>query len=162
MPIILCFLCRFRGRNFSLCNYFKVFLFKTCLCHYSGMFAFLLLLTRLKGTVSRDFWPFFTQKFWPKPHMNRLKRFRKLFSFRKDIWSQRSKISKIRCPCSQQLHEQQNFSLDMAVFKFLNYCYWMCSVNTPKYLFLPDCSFNICEKPSKFSKSVCVFIDVSA
>ena len=31
--------------------------------------------------------------------------------------------------------------------------------NTPKYLFLPDCSFKICEKPSKFSKSVRVVID---
>ena len=78
--------------------------------------------------------------------MKRLKGFTNFFVF--------AKIFRIR--------GHPNFSLDMAVFKFLNYCYWMCSVNTPKYLFLPDCSFNICEKPSKFSKSVCVFIDVSA
>ena len=35
-------------------------------------------------------------------------------------------------------------------------------VNTPKYNILPDCSFKICDKPSKFSKSVCIVIDVSA
>ena len=27
-------------------------------------------------------------------------------------------------------------------------------VNTPKYLFLPDCSFKICEKPSKCGGSL--------
>ena len=36
----------------------------------------------------------------------------------------------------------------------------MC-INTPKYLFLPDFYFKICEKPSKFSKRVRVIIDVS-
>ena len=35
-------------------------------------------------------------------------------------------------------------------------------VNTSKYLFSPDCSFEICEKPSKFSKSVQVVFAVSA
>ena len=35
-------------------------------------------------------------------------------------------------------------------------------LKTPKCLFLPHCSFKICEKPSKFSKSVRVVIDVSA
>ena len=38
----------------------------------------------------------------------------------------------------------------MEIFIFLNFKY----VNTSKYLFFPDCSFLICEKPSKFSKSV--------
>ena len=51
------------------------------------------------------------------------KRFRDLFRFREDIRSQRSKIW---CPGSQRLRRHPNFSLDTAVFKFLNYCYWMC------------------------------------
>ena len=33
----------------------------------------------IKGTVSRDFWPFFATKIRPGPHMNRQKRFRELF-----------------------------------------------------------------------------------
>ena len=28
----------------------------------------------LKGTVSRDFWPFFAEKIWPGPQMNRQKK----------------------------------------------------------------------------------------
>ena len=40
----------------------------------------------LKGTVSRDFWPFlFAEKIRPGPHMIRLKQLRKLFHFREDI-----------------------------------------------------------------------------
>ena len=45
----------------------------------------------------------------------------------------------------------------MAVFKFFNYSYRMCK--DTQIHFLPDCSFKICEKPSKFSKSVRLVID---
>ena len=44
-----------------------------------------------------------------------------------------------------------NFSLDTDVFIFLNYSIPIGFVNTPKYLFPPDCSFKNCEKPQKFS-----------
>ena len=54
-----------------------------------------------------------------------------------------------------------NFSFDTDVFIFLNYCYWVCKY-TQENLFSPDCSFKICEKPSKFSKSVCLVLSVSA
>ena len=49
-----------------------------------------------KGRVSRDLWPFFALKIWPGPHMNRQKRFCKLFRFCKDIREN-------ACPRSQQL-----------------------------------------------------------
>ena len=80
------------------------------------------------------------------------------FRFREDI---RSQSSKNRCQRSQGLRGHPNFSLDMAVFKFFQIIAIGC-VNIPKYIFLPDCSFKIFEKPSKFSKSVRVVIDVSA
>ena len=78
------------------------------------------------------------------------KRFHKLFHFCKDIPSQSSKIS---CPRSQRLRGHSNFH----IFKLLLFF-----VNTPKYLFSHDCSFKICEKPSKFSYSVCIVFSVSA
>ena len=76
----------------------------------------------------------------------RQKQFRELFRFREYIQSQSSII-------------HPNCSSDTAVFKFLNYCYWM-SKHT-QIPFFPDCS-KICEKSSTFSKIVCVVIDVSA
>ena len=53
------------------------------------------------------------------------------------------------------------FSLCKEVFIFLNYCCWVCK-HIQVYLSLPNCSFKICEKPSTFSKSVCVVIFMSA
>ena len=52
------------------------------------------------------------------------------------------------------------FSLDTAVFKLSNYCYWMC-LHTNNF-FLPNYSFKICEKSSKLSKSFRVVIYLSA
>ena len=50
------------------------------------MLAPLLLLLGFKGTVSRDFWPFFFGlKIRLGPHMNRRKQFRELFRFCDDI-----------------------------------------------------------------------------
>ena len=43
-------------------------------------------------------------------------------------------------------------TVDTAVLNFLIIA--IGCANTPKYILLPDCSFKICEKPSKFSKSV--------
>ena len=68
------------------------------------------------------------KRFDPGPNMNRRKQFCKLFCFREDIRSQRLKIS---CLCSKRA---------------------IGFVNTPKYIFSPDCSFKICEKPSSFQK----------
>ena len=52
------------------------------------------------------------------------------------------------------------FFLDMAVFNFylLLSDVWTC----PNTFLLCDCSFKICEKPAKFSKSIHVVIEVSA
>ena len=47
----------------------------------------------LKGTVSRDFQSFFYENIRPEPHMNRQKRFRKLFYFRKDCKVRKSRAS---------------------------------------------------------------------
>ena len=69
------------------------------------------------------------------PHMNRQKRYRDLLRFCEDI---RWQNLKIECP--------HNFSSGTDVF---NYCYWITHQS----------SFKICEKPSKFSKSVCVVKD---
>ena len=79
--------------------------------------------------------------------MNRQKRFRELFRFLK-IFDRKDRKSGVRVV--------NDYSLDTDVFKFFNY---IGCVNTPKYLFLPDCSFKICEKPSKFSRSVTVVVD---
>ena len=92
------------------------------------------------------------------PHMNRRKRFYELFRFREDIRSQSSKITCLRslwlCACGQA-----HFTLDMDVFILLNYCYWVCiHTHVP---FLPDCTFKICEKPSKFYENVWVVLSVS-
>ena len=83
------------------------------------------------------------------PHMNRQKRFSETSRFRGDI---RSQSSKIGCPRSQRLRRHPMFFIrygDFHIFKLL----------LSKYLFLPDCSLQICEKPSKFSKSVHVVVD---
>ena len=69
------------------------------------------------------------------PHMNRQKRYCDLLRFCEDIRWQKLKIE---CP--------HNFSSGTDVF---NYCYWITHQS----------SFKICEKPSKFSKSVCVVKD---
>ena len=53
-----------------------------------------------------------------------------------------------------------NFSLDSDDFIFLNYCYWV--RKHTQVPFSPDCSFKICVKPSKFSKSVYIVLSVSA
>ena len=37
---------------------------------------------------------------------------------------------------------------------FLNYCYWICKHT--QVFFLPDCSYKICEKPTKSAICVCV------
>ena len=80
--------------------------------------------------------------------MKRQKWFRKLFRFLEDIRSQSLKMASLR---SQGLYEQTNFSLDTDIFIFLNIAFGC--INTPKYLFSPDCSFKIFEKPSKFSQN---------
>ena len=71
-----------------------------------------------------------------------------------------AKISDRKDRKSSVTTRTQKFSVDTAVFKLLNYCNWMCKHT--QIFFLPDCSFKICEKPSKFSKSVRVVFDVSA
>ena len=43
-------------------------------------------------------------------------------------------------------------------FILFNYCYWVCKHT--QVLFLPDCSFKICKKPSKFSESIRVVLSV--
>ena len=63
--------------------------------------------------------------------MYRRKRLRELFRFRDDIRLQCLKIACLRS-CS-----------------ILNYCYWV-GVHNQIPFFLPDQSFKICEKPSKF------------
>ena len=56
-----------------------------------------------------------------------------------------SQSSKVASLCSQRLSGHAIFSVDMDVFIFLNYCYWVCEhTQVP---FSPDCSFKICEKP---------------
>ena len=107
-----------------------------------------------KWTVSQDFRPFFSLKdsTWA-PYEQATTVFCKLFRFREDIRLQSLKIVFLR---SQQRGGHANFSLDTDIFIYLNYCY--CVLNTPKYLFSPDCSFKICEKPSTFSDSVCVVV----
>ena len=79
--------------------------------------------------------------------MNWPKQCRKLISFRKDF---QAKSSKITCPHSCWRHGHTIFSLDKKVFIFLNYCYWV--YKHTQVHFLPDCSFKICEKPTKFSR----------
>ena len=76
--------------------------------------------------------------------MNRQKGFANLFVFAK-IFVGQDRKSGVRVVVGQP-----NFSLDTAVFKFLNYCYWMCKHT--QISFLPDSSFNIWEKPSSFQK----------
>ena len=78
------------------------------------------------GTVSQDFQPIFV---WLKIfnllrlHMNRQKRFSKIFCFPGDI---RLQSAKIGCQRSQQLRGHPIFSLDTGIFIFLMFCYWMC------------------------------------
>ena len=62
--------------------------------------------------------------------MNRQKQFGRPFRFPKDF---RLQSSKIRCPRSQQLRGNPNFSLDTAVLKYSITA--IGCVNTPKYLF---------------------------
>ena len=81
--------------------------------------------------------------------MNRQKWFRKLFRFSKDIKSQSLKIA---CRRSCWLRGHTTFSLEKEVFIILHYCY-IGRVNTSKYLFLPNCAFKICEKPSKLTQN---------
>ena len=95
--------------------------------------------------MSRDFWTFFGLKDSTWTLNERQKRFHEIFQFHGDI---RSQSAKIGCPRGPRT---PIFSSDTEMFLFLNYCYWMC-VNTYKCFFLTDCSFKICEKPSKFSK----------
>ena len=85
----------------------------------------------------------------PGPQMNRQKWFRKLFRFSKDIKSQSLKIA---CRRSCWLRGHTTFSLEKEVFIILHYCY-IGRVNTSKYLFLPNCAFKICEKPSKLTQN---------
>ena len=62
------------------------------------------------------------------------------------IWSQSSKIP---CPRNQQLQGHSIFSLGLS-----NNCYWVCLYRMFKHTqvpFLPECSFKICERPSKFA-----------
>ena len=73
--------------------------------------------------------------------MNRQKRFHELFHFHV--------FTKFKNPDIQIF-----LTVDTAVLDFLIIA--IGCANTPKYILLPDCSFKICEKPSKFSKSVCV------
>ena len=73
------------------------------------------------------------------------------------LFSQRLQSKKIACQHCQWLRRHAIFSLGKGVL----YLYRIAIgyLNTPKYLFSPDCSFKICEKPSKFSKSVSIVID---
>ena len=83
----------------------------------------------LKGTGSRDFWHIFLLRFYMGL-----------------IWSQSSKIP---CPRNQQLQGHSIFSLGLS-----NNCYWVCLYRMFKHTqvpFLPECSFKICERPSKFA-----------
>ena len=68
-----------------------------------------------------------TNEIQPGPHMNRQKWFREIFCF----WVYTQSTT------SRHL----NFSFDTAVFKFFNYCYWMCKQT--QISFLPDCSFKV-------------------
>ena len=77
----------------------------------------------LRHSVTRFSTIVFAYKIRPGPHMNRRKQFRELFHFRKDFWSQNSKIA---CPRSKGLHGHVKNIFDTDVFIFLNYCYWVC------------------------------------
>ena len=91
--------------------------------------------------------------------MNRQKRFSELFCFREDIYSmanfEKLHVSKINdCADNQIFLKKGAFSYFLIItVRF---------VNTPQELFLTDCSFKICGKPSKFSESVRVVLSVSA
>ena len=109
---------------------------------------------KLKGTVSRDYRPFFGLKYllWA-PYEQAKMVLRTFFSSREDMKSQSSKF-KNQCRLSQRLRRHLNFSFDTNVFIFWNYCYGF--VNTSKNLFSSDWSFKIFVKHSKFSKRVSV------
>ena len=77
------------------------------------------------------------------------KRFCKLFRFRKDIRSKNVWKLSVFVVID---YADTPFFLDMKVFIFLNYCYWVCKHTL--IIFFPDCSFKSCENPSKFSESV--------
>ena len=83
------------------------------------------LLTKI--TLSRDFWAI---KIQPRPHINRQKRFRKIFCFREDFQLQSSKIA---CPCSQRLRGHTIISLIQRFSYFLIIA--IGCVNTFKFIF---------------------------
>ena len=64
-------------------------------------------------------------------------------------------------PYEQAKPVLQTFSsLKIACLQYIvNNCYWVCKHT--QVLFLPSFSFKICEKPSKFLKSVLVVLSVS-
>ena len=112
-----------------------------------------------KGAVSWDFWPFFVvKKIWPGhlgPKWTGKNGFENFFYFHKDI---RLQSLKIVCPHSHSLHGHAIFLYTemFIIFKLLLHC--IACGYAPKKLFLSDCSFKICQKPSKFSYSVCVVL----
>ena len=101
----------------------------------------------LKGTVSRDFRPFFGLKDLTWAPYEQAKTVLRNFWFRGDIWSQTSKIG---CPHSQRLGRHPICYLDTDIFIFFIIDIAMKYI---QILFLPDCSFKICEKPSKFTRT---------
>ena len=85
------------------------------------------------------------------PQITRRKRFHKFFSLREDIRLQNFKIACLR---SQRLCGQANFSFRLLLLGLYT--------KLTKVPFFHDYSFKICEKPSKFSKSVHVVFVMSA
>ena len=73
----------------------------------------------------------------------------------------RYSIAKFEMACPRTVRSQRLaviFSLDTEIFIFLNYCYSV--FKHTQVLFSPDCSFKICEKPSKFFKKVRIVLSV--
>ena len=83
-------------------------------------------------------------------HINRQQWFCELFRFCENIRSQGSK--------NEYAETQFFLDTEVLIFKIIAVGF----ENTPKYLFSPECSFKICEKPSMFSESVRVVFSVES
>ena len=108
--------------------------------------------------MSRDFWPFLgLKRFDLDPKWIGKNGFTNFFVFAKifDHKVRKSGVSIVNYYVDTQIFLQIRLFSNFLIIA-IGY------VNTPKYRFLTDCSFKICEKPLKFSKSVQLVIDVSA
>ena len=95
------------------------------------LLKYFMTLCSLKGIVMRDFQPPSLLTILCRPHMNRLKLFRRLFRLCEDIQLQSSKYS-------MHVYVYRHFSLRYSYplnFNFLKCCYLIC-INTPKYFIL--------------------------